>query len=68
MNNIDERIKELINSNKFLKKQVETSESVQNYLEKMDILEKKTLIIAIEHLGSSYNIEKSIGYQTFISS
>jgi len=36
--------------------------SIQEYLKSLNEQERKTLEIAKEHLGSSFNINKSIGY------
>jgi hypothetical protein len=37
-------------------------ESIKNYLNQLDIIEKKAYIIGKQHLGTSYNIIKSNGY------
>lgn len=38
------------------------SSYIQQYIEQLSIQEKLVLKIAQEHLASSFNIEKSIGY------
>jgi hypothetical protein len=43
----------------------EEEESIQQYLKSLNNLERKTLKIAKEHLGSSFNIKKSNGYITW---
>jgi hypothetical protein len=40
-------------------------ESIQQYFKSLNNLERKTLEIAKEHLGSSFNIKRSIGYITW---
>ena len=40
--------------------------SVKKYINQLNALEKKALNIAIEDLGSSFNIEKSIGYLSWL--
>ena len=40
--------------------------SVKKYIDQLNALEKKALNIAIEDLGSSFNIEKSIGYLSWL--
>ena len=37
-------------------------ESIKAYLKSLNEQEKKTLEIAKDHLGTSFNINKSIGY------
>lgn len=39
--------------------------SIQEYLKSLNEQERKTLEIAKEHLGTSFNIRKSIGYITW---
>jgi hypothetical protein len=36
--------------------------SIKNYLNQLDIIEKKAYIIGKQHLGTSFNIVKSNGY------
>jgi len=36
--------------------------SIMNYLNQLDEKEKKAYLIALSHLGSSFNLIKSIGY------
>jgi hypothetical protein len=36
---------------------------IYNYLEQLDELHKQTYLIAIEHLGTSFNVIKSNGYK-----
>ena len=40
--------------------------NVQKYINSLSNLEKKALSIAKEDLGSSFNIEKSIGYLSWL--
>ena len=44
----------------------DTNNNVQKYFNSLSEEEKQVLIIAYEHLESSFNIEKSVGYITFI--
>ena len=44
----------------------DTNNNVQRYFNSLTEEEKQVLIIAYEHLESSFNIEKSVGYITFI--
>tara|TARA_A100001035_G_C27679929_1_gene452560 strand:- start:711 stop:908 length:198 start_codon:yes stop_codon:yes gene_type:complete len=44
----------------------DTNNNVQKYFNSLTEEEKQVLIIAYEHLESSFNIEKSVGYITFI--
>ena len=39
--------------------------SIQEYLNSLNEQERKTLEIAKDHLGTSFNIRKSIGYITW---
>ena len=39
--------------------------SIKEYLKSLNEQERKTLEIAKEHLGTSFNIRKSIGYITW---
>lgn len=39
--------------------------SIQEYLKSLNEQERKTLEIAKDHLGTSFNIRKSIGYITW---
>ena len=38
----------------------------QKYIKQLSLMEKKALEIAKEDLGSSFNIEKSIGYLSWL--
>ena len=40
--------------------------NVQKYIKQLSLMEKKALEIAKEDLGSSFNIEKSIGYLSWL--
>ena len=40
--------------------------SVEKYIESMNDKEKKAYNIAKKHLGSSFDIQKSIGYKKFM--
>ena len=40
---------------------------VFNYLKQMNAVERQTSLIAIDHLGSSFNIIKSNGYQEWLN-
>jgi hypothetical protein len=40
----------------------ELQDSIKNYLNQLDNIEKKAYIIGKQHLGTSYNIIKSNGY------
>lgn len=44
-----------------------SNENVQKYIQQMNVLEKKTLKIAYEHLETSFDIEKSIGFKNYMS-
>ena len=39
-----------------------SNDGVESYLNSLDALEKKTLDIAKSHLGTSFNVRKSIGF------
>jgi hypothetical protein len=39
-----------------------SNEEIESYLKSLDALEKKTLDIAKSHLGTSFNVRKSIGF------
>lgn len=39
---------------------------IQKYIKQLSVMEKKALEIAKEDLGSSFNIEKSIGYLSWL--
>ena len=43
-----------------------SKEIIQKYIEQLSTKEKQTLKIAQEHLGSSFNLVKSIGFQKWI--
>ena len=40
--------------------------TIQKYIKQLSLMEKKALKIAKEDLGSSFNIEKSIGYLSWL--
>uniref|UniRef100_A0A6C0LP95 Uncharacterized protein n=1 Tax=viral metagenome TaxID=1070528 RepID=A0A6C0LP95_9ZZZZ len=40
---------------------------VFNYLKQMSAVDKQAYLIAIDHLGSSFNIIKSNGYQEWLN-
>ena len=46
-----------------LKSSVENQQEIYNYLEQMDLNNKKAYTIAFHHLGTSFNIFKSNGYK-----
>jgi|TARA_B110000037_G_scaffold78172_1_gene93351 hypothetical protein len=46
--------------------QVENKVIIQEYIDQMDDKEKVAYKIAIEYLGSSFNLEKSIGFQKWL--
>ena len=46
----------------FEKYEAPLQESIKNYLNQLDIIEKKAYIIGKKHLGTSFNIIKSNGY------
>jgi hypothetical protein len=50
-----------------LKQPIETQRLLYNYLLDMDESHQKTYLIAIEHLGTSFNIIKSNGFQEWLS-
>lgn len=41
------------------------NKSIEQYLKSLNEQERKTLEIAKDHLGSSFNIKRSIGYITW---
>lgn len=41
-------------------------DNIQVYIDQLSDQEKKTLKIAKEHLGTSFNIKKSIGYMEWL--
>lgn len=41
---------------------VSTDPEIENYIQSLDELEAKTFEIAKSHLGTSFNIKKSIGF------
>jgi hypothetical protein len=43
-----------------------STELIQKYIDQLSVKEKQTLKIAQEHLGSSFNLVKSIGFQNWI--
>ena len=43
-----------------------TNSNLKRYFDSLTEEEKQVLIIAYEHLESSFNIEKSVGYINFI--
>jgi hypothetical protein len=48
------------------KKQITIDDLKTNYINSMDEKEKIAYKIAKEHLGSSFNLEKSIGFQKWL--
>ena len=48
------------------KKEITIDDLKKNYINSMDEKEKIAYKIAKEHLGSSFNIEKSIGFQKWL--
>jgi hypothetical protein len=42
------------------------SEDAKEYINSLSEMEKKVLQIAIEHLETSFSLEKSIGYQKWL--
>lgn len=52
-------------SNNEMNKQ-STNEMIQKYMEEMTEQEKLVLKIAQDHLGTSFDIEKSIGFKEWI--
>tara|TARA_Y100000816_G_C25933805_1_gene487013 strand:- start:191 stop:400 length:210 start_codon:yes stop_codon:yes gene_type:complete len=57
-NNTEKTIQEYI-------QQTEDIDNVKKYIENLNKMEYQTLYIAIEHLETSFNIEKSIGYKNW---
>ena len=45
-----------------------TNPKIMKYINQLSELEKKTLEIARDHLGTSFNIEKSIGFIQWLQS
>jgi len=41
---------------------ISTDPDIENYIQSLDELEAKTFEIARSHLGTSFNIKKSIGF------
>ena len=58
-------VRNKIDLNKYGKKYYKMS-SVDNYIKQLNEKEKIVLKIAQEHLGTSFNIEKSIGYKKWL--
>tara|TARA_Y100001970_G_scaffold294056_2_gene446337 strand:+ start:1949 stop:2128 length:180 start_codon:yes stop_codon:yes gene_type:complete len=50
--------------NQFIKEK--NNEMVEKYIKQMNAIEIKSLEIAIDHLESSFDIERSIGYLKFL--
>ena len=50
--------------NQFMKEK--NNEMVEKYIKQMNVIEIKSLEIAIDHLESSFDIERSIGYLKFL--
>ena len=48
------------------KKEITIEDLKKNYINSMDEKEKVAFKIAKEHLGSSFNLEKSIGFQKWL--
>ena len=47
---------------------MEHTKTVKNYVKQLDEKEKKAFQIAKEHLGSSFHVKKSVGYQNYTKS
>ena len=45
---------------------IELKESIIQYLNQLDAIEQKAYTIAMEHLGTSFNIVKSNGFNNWI--
>ena len=48
------------------KEEKEQEKSVEYYQTQMTDLERKTMLIAQDHLGTSFNMEKSTGYLKYL--
>jgi hypothetical protein len=48
------------------KEEKEQEKSVEYYHTQMTDLERKTMLIAQDHLGTSFNMEKSTGYLKYL--
>lgn len=57
---------DIILPNSFEKYSSETQKNIINYLNQLNTIEKKAYHIAMEHLGSSFNIIKSNGFNDWI--
>lgn len=55
-----------IKKKKISEKKVTMEDLKNNYIDSMDEKEKIAYKIAKEHLGSSFNLEKSIGFQKWL--
>ena len=55
-----------IKKKKISEKKVTMEDLKNNYIDSMDEKEKIAFKIAKEHLGSSFNLEKSIGFQKWL--
>ena len=55
-----------IKKKKVSEKKVTMEDLKNNYIDSMDEKEKIAYKIAKEHLGSSFNLEKSIGFQKWL--
>mgnify|MGYP006134716699 CR=1 FL=1 len=63
LKNILETIMDIINLDKYEKTYIE---NIKKYIASLNEMELKALKIAEEHLETSFNIVKSIGYQKWI--
>ena len=63
LKNILETIMDIINLDKYGKANIE---NIKKYIASLNEMELKALKIAEEHLETSFNIVKSIGYQKWI--
>ncbi len=48
-------------------KEFKNNKAIQAYLQSLQDDEKQVFLIAHQHLESSFNVLKSIGYQTYIN-
>jgi hypothetical protein len=52
--------------NNIYQKSIEIQKNIHDYLNSMNSIQKTAYLIAFEHLGSSYNILKSNGYNEWL--
>jgi hypothetical protein len=45
-----------------------TQENIIKYLKQLDTIEKKAYMIGVEHLGTSFNVLKSNGFNNWLKS